>query len=36
MPETQTIPEKGYTLEVRPVGVGTTFRLSAEHVIHID
>jgi len=36
MPETQTIPEKGYTLEVRPVGVATTFRLSAEHVIHID
>ena len=34
--EEATLTEEGYSLEVRPMGEETTYRLNAEHVVPID
>jgi len=34
--EEATIAKDGYTLEVRPMGESTTYRLNAKHVIPVD
>lgn len=34
--EEAILTEEGYTLEVRPMGEETTYRLNAEHVTPID